>query len=106
MRPADVRDWNDDDPLKPFVPAAIQSLEDLRTPVGIRDESINAFGKIKSGRADVKSAPSAGYPSGALGNAAAKEFAELHGLILKLGKGNAKRGIKKVMAAIGNGVAR
>ena len=30
-----------------------------------------------------------------------KEFAELHALILKLGKGNAKRGIKKVMAAIG-----
>ncbi len=105
MRPADVRDWNDDDPLKPFAQAALVALEDLRTPVGIRDQSINAFGKVKSGRADVDASPSAGYPSGALGNTAAKEFAELHELILKLGKGNAKRGIKKVMSAMGVGVA-
>ncbi len=36
---------------------------------------------------------------------AEKEFAELRALVLKLGKGNAKRGIKKVMAAISSGVA-
>lgn len=100
-RPANCSDWNDDDPLKPLAQAAITALEDLRSPVGVRDQSINAFGEVESGRADVKAAPSAGYPSGALGNTAAKEFAELHGLILKLGKGNAKRGIAKVMAAIG-----
>ena len=101
-----VQDWNDDDPLKPFAQAALVALEDLRTPVGVRDQSINAFGEVESGRADVNASPSAGYLSGALGNTAAKEFAELHGLILKLGKGNAKRGIKKVMSAIGAGVAR
>ena len=105
MRPADVKDWNDDDPLKPFAQAAMVALEDLRTPVGVRDESIDAFGLVDSGRADISAAPSAGYPSGALGNTAAKEFAELHALILKLGKGNAKRGIKKVMAAMGAGGA-
>jgi len=41
-----------------------------------------------------------GYPSGMLGNAAPKEFAALHGLILKLGKGNAARGIKKATALL------
>ncbi|WP_035193331.1 hypothetical protein [Acidithiobacillus ferrivorans] len=105
LRPADVKDWNDDDPLKPFAQAAMVALEDLRTPVGVRDQSINAFGEVESGRADVDASPSAGYPSGALGNTAAKEFAELHELILKLGKGNAKRGIKKIMSAMGAGVA-
>jgi hypothetical protein len=104
-RPAIVQDWSDDDPLKPFAQAAVVALEDLRSPVGVRDQSINAFGEVESGRADVKASPSAGYASGSIGNAAAKEFAELHELILKLGKGNAKRGIKKVMSAMGVGVA-
>ncbi|MEY2341520.1 hypothetical protein AB4090_05340 [Acidithiobacillus sp. IBUN Pt1247-S3] len=99
MRPADVKDWNDDDPLKPLAQAAMVALEDLRTPVGVRDQSINAFGKVGSGCANVKAALSAGYPSGAIGNYAPKEFAELHEFILKLGKGNVKRGIKKVIRA-------
>jgi hypothetical protein len=97
-RPTNLADWNDDDPLKPFVPAAIEALKDLRSLVGVRDQSINAFGEVESGRPVVKAASSAGYPSGALGNVAAKEFAELHGLVLKLGKGNAKRGIKKIIS--------
>lgn len=105
-RPAMVQDWNEDDPLKPFARAAIMALEDLRTPVGVRDQSINAFGEVESGRADVDASPSAGYPSGAMGNSAPKEFAELHTLILKLGKGNAKRGIKKALLIIGNGAAK
>lgn len=96
-RPTDWQTWNDDDPLKPLAQAAIVSLEDLRTPVGVRDGAVNAFGTVEDGRKGAKSAPSAGYPSGSLGNAAPEEFAELHGLILKFGKGNAKRGIKKVM---------
>jgi hypothetical protein len=36
-----------------------------------------------------------------LGNTAAKEFAELHELVLKLGKGSVKRGISKVLSAVG-----
>ena len=99
-RPANLQEWNDDDPLKPFAQAAIVTLEDLRSPVGVRDQSINAFGEVESGRSDVSRAVAAGYPSGALGNAAPKEFAELHSLILELGKGNAKRGIKKILAAV------
>lgn len=101
MRPTNAQDMNDDDPLKPFALAAITALKDLRTPVGVRDQCIDAYGESDSGRPSVKAAASAGYPSGALGNAAPKEFGELHALILRLGKGNAKRGIKKVMDAVG-----
>jgi len=100
MRPACVQELNDDDPLKPFAQAAIIALEDLSTSVGVRDQAINAFGSVDSSRVGVKVSPSAGYPSGSLGNAAAKEFADLHGLILKLGNGDAKRGIKKALLAI------
>lgn len=99
-RPADWRAMNDDDPLKPLAEAALVALQDLRTPVGVRDQSINAFGKADDGVADVPPASSAGYPCGALGNAAPQEFAELHSLVLSLGKGNVKRGIKKIMAAM------
>lgn len=104
-RPACVQDWNLDDPLKPFAQAAIVALEDLRTPVGVRDQSIDAFGTVDTGRREVRAASGAGYPSGALGNSAPEEFAELHGLILKLGKGSAKRGINKIIdtLAVPNG---
>lgn len=101
FRPANLQDWNDDDPLKPLAHAAIEALRDLSSPVGVRDQSINAFGPVESGRVQVKAAASAGYPSGALGNTAAKEFAELHNLVLKLGRGSVKRGIAKVLSAVG-----
>lgn len=100
-RPSNLAECNDDDPIKPFVAAAIDALKDLRTPVGVRDQAIDVFGEVEFGRSNAKCAASAGYPSGALGNAAPQEFAELHTLILKLGKSNVKRGIAKVMDAIG-----
>lgn len=92
-------EWDANDPLKPFAELAIVALEDLLTPVGVRDQAINAFGRVET-TAPIPPSLSAGYPSGALGNSAPQEFAELHGLILKLGKGNAKLGIKKAMEAI------
>lgn len=98
-RPSELQAWNEDDPLKPLALAATAALEDLRTPVGVRDQSIDAFGIAESGRSNIKVAKSAGYPSGSLGNTAPHELAELHALALKLGNGNAKRGIKKILAA-------
>lgn len=98
-RPADVHEWNDDDPLKPLAQAAIIALEDLRSPVGVRDHSFDAFGLVESSRVCIKPAKSAGYPCGSLGNAAASELAELHSLVLKLGHGSPKRGIKKIISA-------
>ena len=100
MRPSSLEDWNNDDPLKAFAMAAIEALKDLHSAVDVRDMSINAFGEVESSGVSVKISSSAGYASGALGNSASKEFSELHGLIMKLGKGNAKRGIKKVLLAI------
>lgn len=88
--------WDDTDPLKPFALAAQAVLADLHTAVSVRDLAINAYGTVSPARNPLKPSKSAGYPSGALGNTAAPEFAKLHTLILQLGKGDAKRGIKKV----------
>lgn len=104
-RHADWREWNEDDPLKPFAVAAVMTLEDLRTPIGVRDSCIDAFGCVDAKRNVLLPAASAGYPSGAIGNIAPKEFAKLHGLIVKLGKGNAKHGIEKIMAAMSSAEA-
>ncbi|TAL65859.1 MAG: hypothetical protein EPN79_11970 [Burkholderiaceae bacterium] len=102
-RATDWREWDDADPLKSFAEAGFAALQDLRRPVRVRDAAIDAFGEVKESRAmksldTVNEAPASGYPSGNLGNVATKEFADLHGLIMKMGKGNARRGIAKMMA--------
>lgn len=102
-RPASVSDWEEDDPLRPLAVAALAALEDLRRPVGVRDQDINAFGRVEGPLARFSAAPAAcaGYPSGALGTVAPREFADLHSVILSLGKGNTKRGIAKALKALG-----
>lgn len=45
-RAADWRSWTDDDPLKPYYAAAAVALEDLSTPVCVRDSQINAHGLV------------------------------------------------------------
>lgn len=89
--------WSDDDPLKRYVIVAKETFDDLRRPVRVRDCAINAFGPTEYSRRTLKEPPVAGYPSGKLGNAAPKEFSELHTLIMKFGKGDAKRGIKNAI---------
>lgn len=98
-RGEDWTQWDANDPLKPFVEAAQIALKSLHRPVRVRDIAINAFGQTEYSSKVLKEAPVAGYPSGDIGNDAPKEFAELHGLILQLGKGNARKGIAKLMAA-------
>lgn len=100
-RSPDVGSWADDDPLKPLAMAARIALADLRTPVGVRDQAIDVLGKVDLPRRSVKPAVASGYPCGGLGNRAPDAFAELHGAILRLGRGNAKRGIRKTLALIG-----
>jgi hypothetical protein len=94
------REWHADDPLKPFAEAASCALQDLRRPVGIRDIAINAYGTTNFGRGYANPAPVAGYPSGNLGNAAPAEFAALHSTIMEMGRGDARRGIKKAQALL------
>jgi hypothetical protein len=99
-RPRDWREWNDDDPLKPFAGAATIALRDLSRPVFVRDLQISAFGETENGSNGVGPAIAAGYPSGALGNHAPKEFAELHDMILTLGSGDARKGISRAIDAV------
>ncbi|MDN8078871.1 hypothetical protein QZN30_05860 [Burkholderia multivorans] len=96
-RTANWREWDEEDPLKACAEAAFIALQDLRRSVRVRDAAINAFGEVEESRKTLKEPPVAGYPSGHLGNMATTEFAELHGMIMKLGKGNARRGIAKMM---------
>ncbi len=100
MRTPDIATWAEDDPLKPYALAAIRSLEDLRRTVGVRDQDINAFGLQDASYRSVSRAPVAGYPSGAMGNQAPKELAEVHRIAAALGKGNLKRGLQKILATL------
>jgi len=99
-RSKDILSWPNDDPLRKYALAVLAALIDLHTPVRVRDQAINAIGSVDDPRCIQKEPPVAGYPSGAIGNMAPVEFAELHGLIMQAGKGNAKRGIRKVLAAM------
>lgn len=104
-RSATVEDWLEDDPLKRYVLAANAALADLKTPVRVRDAAINAFGCDEDSRTILKEPSVAGFPCGAIGNLAPQEFARLHQLIYKMGKGNPKRGLKKVLKALGDDTA-
>jgi len=102
-RSANYEEWPDDDPLKRYVQAAKVAFDDLKRSVRVRDGAINAFGLANNTSRTLKEPPVAGWPSGDLGNAAPKEFSDLHSLVLKLGNGNAKRGIKKALAVLAGG---
>ena len=98
-------DWDDDDPLKPLAAAAIVALNDLRRPVGVRDSEINVSGLIGESACGMKlrtckPAMVAGYPSGSLGNVDPEMMGALHREVLRLGKGNIKRGLRKAVAAL------
>jgi len=96
IRAPDWSCWAADDPLKPLAKAAHVALTGLLRPVRVRDNAINAMGPAQHTRV-LREPRVAGYPSGALGNAAPQEFARLQGLILQLGKGNARRGISRLL---------
>lgn len=101
VRSHDISTWGDDDPLKALALAAISALQDLKTPVGVRDADINAYGLVEGySRASRKPALSAGYPSGALGNHAPELFAQLHSAITALGGGDAVKGLERALAKL------
>lgn len=105
-RTADWRNWDDADPLKALAQAAHEALADLRTPVGVRDQNIDAYGESDCDEESLSAAPVAGYPSGALGNIAPVEFSKLHDLIVRLGDGDVVRGIEKASALLSEAVPK
>ena len=66
----------------------------------LRDSAINAFGRADGARTILKEPPVAGRPCGAIGNVAPAEYTRLHQLIMTTGKGDAKRGITKILKAL------
>ncbi|UJJ60625.1 hypothetical protein [Rhodanobacter denitrificans] len=104
-RTSDWRTWPDTDPLKRFHAAAAVALEDLARPVRVRDAQINAHGLVPDSsplaRRALREPPVAGYAIGALGNDAPRAVAELHDHVRNLGKGDAKRGVAKLLKMAG-----
>lgn len=97
-RSRDIGSWSDDDPMKPLAFAAIEALKDLSTGVRVRDSAINAFGRSEDDYGRVVAEPEvAGYGLGNLLNPAPKEAGELYRTVLKLGSGDVKEGIKKLL---------
>ena len=101
-RSAHCRKWAVEDPIKPYAEAAFAALQALHRPVRVRDPSINAFGEVRTSNRPLTEPPVAGYACGAIGNVAPKAFAELHDRVMQWGKGNAKRGLAKILAALNN----
>lgn len=97
----DWRQWSESDPLRPLAEAAVIALKDLRRPVRVRDSAIDAYGNADDRYSKaVKEPACAGYACGELGNHAPLETVKLHQVVMKIGGGNAKRGIKKVITTI------
>lgn len=97
QRSPDIEAWPEDDPLKPLALAARATLTNLMRGVRVRDSVINALGEDDSGRNPLREPAVAGYPSGALGNVAHSEVAEIHQLAHKLGRGNLRKGLRAIL---------
>lgn len=80
--------------------AVRKALSDLLRPVYVRDVPINIHGPYEGSMRPVPHAKAAGYPSGALGEIDPEVMGDLHAAILRLGKGNPKRGLKKALALV------
>lgn len=90
-------EWPEDDPLKPLALAAIATLRDLEHPVRVRDCAINMYGFVDDGKRTLDEPDVAGYPAGWLYNEYIKEMADIGDAALKLGGGNMKRGLAKIL---------
>lgn len=99
-RPRKVSQWEDADPLKAIALAAKAALRALRVPVSVRDNQIVGWGPEHHRRTPLREAPSAGYPSGALGNASPEGMRAIHELVLQLGDGDLVSGIQAAVVAL------
>jgi len=95
LRPARPKDFAADDPLKEIAGVLSVVARDLRRGVRVRDQGINIFGQTE--QADLTEHPVAGYPSGAMGNAAPDLMADLHGRIVRLGGGDIALGLQRAL---------
>lgn len=98
------RRWADDDPLKPLADAAEKALLDLRRPVRVRDQAIDAYGKVRGdnwvGMRCVNEPKSAGYaPFGTFINADPELACELTKAVGAFGKNN-RRAMQKAIEVL------
>ena len=114
-RDPDWRNWDEDDPMKPYAEAIHDTLQDLRRPVWIRDCAIDPWGPCEEpdedgdteeheergkGLASAEYADVAGYPCGALGNFDPIGYCRLQDTIMEEGAGDPVKGIAAVQAIL------
>ncbi len=102
-RNPEISVWAKDDPLEPMARAAIEALGDLTTGVRIRDSAINAYGVLDYGP-DVRvvdEPASAGLGVGDMINEAPEESVGIYQLAKRLGDGNIKDGLSKLLKLAG-----
>lgn len=114
-RSEDWQDWADDDPMKPYACAIIETLTELTRPVWIRDVPIDPWGRMSDDAAAERIealggdpeeddttpvAASAGYSAGWLANHDPEGHAGLMNLVHHLGGGDTKAGFAKATAMI------
>lgn len=100
-RPNEWREWPDDDLWKPYYAAAAVTLEDLSTPVRIRDSQINAHGLVDDkhplARTVLEEPEVSGGAWGYYINKHPGAAMELLALADDAGRGNLAAGVKKVV---------
>jgi hypothetical protein len=98
-RNQDISQWVSDDPLEPLARAAIEALGDLATGVRVRDAAINAYGVLPyDAYVDVVDEPAvAGLGVADMINVAPEESVEIYQLARRLGDGDMKIGLSKLL---------
>lgn len=114
-RSEEWQDWTEDDPLKPYARAIIETLTELTRPVWVRDIPIDPWGRMSDDDAAARiealgddpeeddptsEAPVAGYAVGLLANQDPQGHADLMNLIRRLGDGDAEAGFAKANALL------
>jgi len=114
-RSEDWQDWSEDDPLKPYARAIMETLTEFTRPVWVRDVPIDPWGRMEDDTAaeriealggdpeedEQTPVPEvAGYGVGWLANQDPQGHADLMGLVHALGGGDTKAGFAKANALL------
>lgn len=104
LRSADWREWPADDPLRVYAEAVEVALKDLKRPVLVRDEVIDALGRAAPGEFGAEGlaerARSAGYPAGAPSNIAPAAVAKLQAFISRFSSDDIAGGYEMALGVL------
>ncbi|MCE6958758.1 hypothetical protein LAZ40_06815 [Cereibacter sphaeroides] len=95
LRPARIRDFAADDPLKEIAAVLADAVRDLKRGVRVRDQAINLFGRVAE--AELREHPASGLGAGALVNQDPDLFSQLEARFWTLGGGDRQEGMRRAL---------